>query len=100
MADEPKRPQNPNIPIQASARTQRGFYSNLARVTHSPEEFVLDFLFLHHDPPFGRLGARVLLSPAHMKRLAAALQENVTRYETRFGVIQEHPGPEMPGGMN
>jgi len=59
----------------------------MAQIAHSKEEFVVDFLNLM--PPSGIVNARVYLSPAHTKRLAAALLDNVKKYEEQFGKIEE-----------
>lgn len=97
---EPVNKTPAGLTIHASEETQRGFYSNVARITHSPEEFVVDFVFIAADPPAGTLGARIILSPAHAKRLVAAIAENVNRFESRFGEIRVGPAPEIPGGEN
>jgi hypothetical protein len=55
-------------------------------VTHTKEEFILDFLMV--VPPAGTVTARVIVSPGHMKRILAALQENISKYESAFGTIQ------------
>ena len=65
----------------------------MAMITHTAEEFVTDFLFLMPRPPYGKLNARILMSPGHAKRLARALQENLDRYESQFGEIKEAPVP-------
>ncbi len=63
-----------------------GVYSNNMVVTHTKEEFILDFLMV--VPPAGTVTARVIVSPGHMKRILAALQENISKYENAFGNIQ------------
>ncbi len=63
-----------------------GVYSNNMVVTHTKEEFILDFLMV--VPPAGTVTSRVVVSPGHMKRILATLQENVSKYETTFGTIQ------------
>jgi hypothetical protein len=55
-------------------------------VTHTKEEFILDFLMV--VPPAGTVTARVIVSPGHMKRILVALQENISKYENAFGTIQ------------
>lgn len=78
------------VEIKFDDATAQGVFSNFANVTHSPEEFVMDFLFINPAPPagFGKLMSRVVITPMHMKRLLMAIQENVARYEERFGEIQ------------
>ncbi len=87
MADE-KNPQNPpQIQIQLDEQTAQGAYTNLVMLNHSENEFVFDFAFLQPGQPLAKVRARILSSPRHTKRLLRALQQNVERYEQRFGEI-------------
>jgi Protein of unknown function (DUF3467) len=70
----------------------KGRYSNLLRITHTREEFVLDFINLL--PPQGVVTARIITSPGHLKRIIRALSMNLDRYEQLFGPIQEAPEPD------
>ena len=69
----------------------RGRYSNLLRIMHTREEFILDFINL--VPPQGMVCARIVTSPGHMKRIVRALAANVARYEEAFGQIVEAQEP-------
>ncbi|HEX9943635.1 MAG TPA: DUF3467 domain-containing protein [Thermoanaerobaculia bacterium] len=69
----------------------KGRYCNLLRITHTREEFILDFINL--APPQGIVTARIVTSPGHFKRIIRALGANLERYETTFGTIQEAPEP-------
>jgi hypothetical protein len=69
----------------------KGRYSNLLRITHTREEFILDFINL--VPPQGVVAARIVTSPGHMKRIVSALAANLRRYEEAHGTIQEAPEP-------
>lgn len=83
------------LQIQVPEDVQRGSYANQFISTHTSEEFILDFILA--SAPAGVVNARVLVSPAHAKRIAAALLENVTRYEAVFGEISPRlamPSPE------
>ena len=71
-----------------------GVYANTMFATHTKEEFVLDFVLM--TPPAGTVTARVITSPGHMKRMVAALTENVKKYEAKFGKIAEAPEPSKP----
>ena len=73
-----------------------GQYCNLALVNHTDSEFVLDFLYVQPQQPLARVRSRIITSPRHVKRLLKALQENVQRYEARFGPITlgEDEGPK------
>jgi len=68
-----------------------GVYSNLMFVTHTKEEFILDFIMV--SPPQGAVTARVIMSPGHMKRTLVALQENLKKYEKNYGTLKEAPEP-------
>lgn len=67
----------------------KGRYSNLLRITHTREEFILDFINL--VPPQGVVTARVVTSPGHLKRILRAIAANLERYEATHGTIPEAP---------
>jgi hypothetical protein len=85
-----------DINIKAQDEILRGQYANMMQVSHSHEEFVLDFILSF--PPQGELVSRLIVSPAHMKRIVNALMDNVRRYESQFGAIQEAGEPKMLNG--
>ena len=90
MAESRPEPGKPvQLQVEMDDATAQGLYSNLAGVTHSETEFVMDFLFLQPSQPKAKLRARVISSPVHTKRFLAALMENLKRYEERFGTIPE-----------
>jgi hypothetical protein len=76
----------------------KGRYSNLLRITHTREEFILDFINL--VPPQGIVTARVVTSPGHLKRIVRALSANLERYEKMFGVVEDTPDPFGEDGVN
>lgn len=82
------------LQVEIDEATARGIYTNLALITHSETEFILDFLFLQPQSPKSKVGARIVSSPVHAKRLLWALKENIEKYESRFGDI---PAGEKPG---
>lgn len=67
-----------------------GVYANFAIISHSSSEFVVDFAALFPGIPKAQVRSRIVLAPEHAKRLLAALQENVVKYEGEFGKIQMH----------
>lgn len=79
------------IQIKASDEVTKGVYANMMQVMHTGEEFVLDFLSVY--PPAGSLNARVIVSPSHMKRMVAALADNLAKYEKQFGPIKSSDAP-------
>jgi hypothetical protein len=87
-----------DVKISFPPQLQGGVYSNNMVVTHTKEEFVMDFLMV--IPPVGAVTSRVIISPGHMKRIINALQENVKKYETRFGVIQAAEEPKGTIGFH
>jgi hypothetical protein len=91
MSEQKPPNPSPELAIEIDDTVANGVYANLALVSHSETEFVLDFIFNSPHPPKARVRARILTSPAHMKRFLAAVQDNVSRYEARFGPIKTSP---------
>lgn len=85
------------LQIEIDEATGRGVYANLAFISHSETEFILDFIFLQPQNPKAKVLARVVTSPAHAKRLLWALKDNVEKYEGRFGPIRAGDAPPEPG---
>lgn len=85
MADSASRAPGPQVQINASDEVARGRYSNNMLVTHTREEFILDFLLT--APNGTQLVSRVMVSPGHMKRVLAALSDNMSKYEANFGEV-------------
>ncbi len=76
--------------IELTEDVAQGTYSNLAIITHSPSEFVVDFVLVMPGIPKANVKSRIILTPEHAKRLMFALQENVSKYEAIHGPIQIH----------
>jgi len=79
------------LQIKAEDKALSGVYSNAAQISHTKEEVVLDFFLMH--PPMGKLQSRVIMSPGHAKRLAAALTQNIKNYEKSHGDIKAAEAP-------
>ena len=77
------------LDIELSEDIAEGIYSNLAIITHSQSEFVLDFIKLMPGVPKAKVKSRVVLTPQHAKRLAKALADNVNRFEAAHGKIKD-----------
>jgi hypothetical protein len=91
--------QDPNqkqLEIELTEQEANGTYANLAMITHSPSEFVLDFIAVMPGVPKARVVKRLILTPDHAKRLMNALQDNVRKYEDQFGAINAKDRPEFP----
>ena len=86
------------IQIMFPDHLRGGVYSNNMSIAHTREEFVLDFLMV--APPAGSVTARIILSPGHAKRVAAALVENLRKYEDTFGPLQAAEEPRGKIGVN
>lgn len=80
------------IQITLPEHLKGGVYCNNMIVSHTREEFIMDFMMI--APPTGAITARVVISPGHMKKVISALQENLKRYEDKFGniTVAEEPG--------
>src|SRR6185436_800178 len=94
--DEPQESQG--VSIKIDDEELKGRYSNLLRITHTREEFILDFINL--VPPQGIVTSRIVTSPGHLKRIIRALAANLDRYEQLFGAIQEAPDPAGDGSIH
>ena len=82
--------QNPDNQLQIELKEEvaQGTYANLAIITHSSSEFVLDFVRVLPGLPKAGVQSRVILAPEHAKRLQRALEENIAKYELAFGSIR------------
>ena len=88
---------NPNqINIELSDTVAEGTYSNLAIITHSNAEFIVDFVRVMPGVPKAKVKSRIILTPQHAKRLLMALKDNISKYESIHGTIKEADGL---GGM-
>ena len=90
MAEDKK-----SMNIELSPETARGKYSNLAIITHSPSEFIMDFVEILPGMPKPEVQSRIVMSPEHAKRLLMALQDNIQKYEANVRKI-ELPAPNNP----
>ena len=86
-----------HIELDLDKEVAQGQYSNLAVITHSVSEFILDFAEMLPGLPKPKVVSRIILTPENAKRLLLSLQENVGRYESNFGPIQT-VGPKGPVG--
>ena len=84
------------LQIELKEEIAQGTYSNLAIITHSSSEFILDFIRVVPGVPKASVQSRVILAPEHAKRLMRALEENVTKYERVFGTIRLGDEEQLP----
>jgi hypothetical protein len=83
--------------IEIDDVTAQGVYVNLAMIGHTENEVVLDFIFLQPQAPKAKVRSRIITSPGHAKRLLAALQDNIAKYEAKFGPIKTAVAPPDGG---
>jgi hypothetical protein len=87
---------NNQINIELGEDMAEGTYSNLAIITHSNSEFVVDFIRIMPGVPKAKVKSRIILTPEHAKRLLLALSDNVTKYEEQNGQISINEMPPIP----
>jgi hypothetical protein len=80
--------QNNQVKIELSADVAEGIYSNLAIISHSTSEFVIDFVRIMPGTQKANVKSRIILTPEHAKRLLLALQDNVAKFESQNGKIK------------
>ncbi|MCY1514390.1 hypothetical protein D9M68_489270 [compost metagenome] len=93
--------QENQLNIELSEEIAEGVFSNLAIITHSNTEFVLDFIRVMPGLPKAKVKSRIILTPEHAKRLMQAMQDNIEKYEAVNGRIkmqEEPPGFPMNFG--
>lgn len=89
--------QQPNqLNIELSEEMADGTYSNLAVITHSNAEFVIDFINVMPGSPKAKVKSRIVLTPQHAKRLLKALSENVKKFEQVHGLIKDIEPVSIP----
>lgn len=96
MAQKKDSENKNQINIELSEEVAEGTYVNLAMIAHSHSEFVIDFIRIMPGLPKAKVKSRIVITPEHAKRLLAALEENIQKYEQSFGTINE----SSEGGFN
>ncbi len=94
MPEEKKKGNQLNIELPEEVA--EGIYSNLAIISHSQTEFVVDFVRLVPNVPKAKVKSRIILTPTHAKRLLNALADNVRKFESQHGPIQDKDKQQMP----
>lgn len=82
--------------IELTPEVAEGIYSNLAIISHSTSEFVLDFIRIMPGTPKANVKSRIILTPEHAKRLMFALQDNIAKYESQLGKIKVPDSNNLP----
>ena len=92
----PDQQQNNQLNIEISEEVAEGEYANLAIITHSHAEFVIDFVNVMPGTPKSKVKSRIIFTPQHAKRFMKALNENIGRFENANGKIQELEEVQLP----
>ena len=90
---EPTKKEEQQLNIELSEEMADGTYSNLAIITHSNAEFIVDFVNVMPGINKAKVKSRVILTPQHAKRLMEALGDNIKKFEAVMGTIKEDPDP-------
>lgn len=97
MANE-NNPKKQELKIELTPEVAGGHYSNLAVISHSPNEFFLDFIAVAPNMPQARVQSRIIMTPENVRNLLFALRENIQKYEATFGEIR--PRGPLAGPKN
>jgi len=94
--EDNKQPQPNQLNIEISEEVAEGNYANLAIITHSHSEFVIDFVNVMPGTPKSKVKSRIIFTPQHAKRFMKALTENITRFEAANGIIKDIEEIQIP----
>ncbi len=92
---------NNQLQIELTDEVAQGTYANLAILTHSSSEFVMDFIRVLPGLAKAGVKSRIVMTPEHAKRLMYALQDNISKFEHEFGAIrlpEEQQAAQQNGG--
>jgi Protein of unknown function (DUF3467) len=95
MSEQQVVPEN-QLNIELTEEVADGTYANLAIITHSFAEFVIDFVNVMPNVPKSKVKARIVMTPQHAKRVMRALIDNVKRFESQYGNIKDQEMPAVP----
>ena len=95
MGDQQSQGQQLNVEL--GEKEAEGIYSNLAIITHSPAEFVIDFTRVLPGVPKAKVHARIIMTAQHAKLLLRAMEDNVKKFEQKFGEIKIHGDTSQSG---
>jgi hypothetical protein len=81
-------PKKGRLQIQVDDQIAQGSYVNMSLVNHTETEFIMDFVFIQPMESRAKVRSRIISNPKHAKRFLMALQDNIAKYEERFGIIE------------
>ena len=94
-----KQPPGQQLSVELGEKESEGIYSNLAIITHSPAEFVIDFTRVLPGVPKAKVYARVIMTAQHAKLLLRAMEDNIKKFEQKFGEIKIQGDPSAGFGL-
>lgn len=94
--EEQDQQQGKQLNIELGEEVAEGIYSNLAIISHSNAEFILDFIRVLPGLPKAQVKSRLIMTPQHARRLLNALQDNINKYEASYGNIDMKGNEEPP----
>ncbi len=89
---------NKELKLELDKDTAKGTYANMAVITHTKDEFIIDFA-LAYPGQAPQVNSRVITSPSHAKAFLRSLEDNIRRFEARFGDLGDAPA-RPPGAQN
>ena len=103
MADQNQTPDpsqfSQQLQVELGEKEAEGIYSNLAIITHSPAEFIIDFTRVTPGVPRARVHSRIIMTPQHFKLLLNAMKENMERFEQQYGEVKTDRPGDHPFGF-
>src|SRR5437762_2593440 len=97
--NEQQQQQRQQLQIELGEKEAEGIYSNLAIITHSPAEFIIDYTRVMPGVPRARVLSRIIMTPQHLKLLLNAMKENLDRFEAQYGEVKVDGQSEHPFGF-
>lgn len=88
MGEKDRESREETIAIEISKDLEKGVYSNVASIIHSQDEFILDFGISMPNRPVIAIQSRIITNPQHAKKIMLALQDNISKYEIKYGTIE------------
>ena len=98
MPQQPMQPMPRQIQIELPPDVAEGIYANFAVITHSPSEFVIDFARMVPGAPKAKVQGRIIMTPMNAKMLLRALDENIKKFEEKFGEVKTPDKPPRAKG--
>ncbi len=98
MSDKKQeKPAQQQINVELGEKEAEGIYSNLAIISHSPAEFIIDFTRIMPGVPKAKVHSRIIMTPQHAKMFMMALNDNIRKFEEQYGEIKTERQDIFPG---